>query len=78
MSLREEVIEIQKKTSRKNKVELILEDLSKVEAKELLDMLKDKHRYQATAIAAVLKKRGYDISDKTISRYREKLNESKG
>lgn len=52
-------------------VGVLLDDLPEEQAKKLSDMM-DGHKVSAAAIARVLHKHGYLVSDRTIARHRRR------
>lgn len=57
------------------KVDLVLQQMSEQDRKDLLEALNDL-TIQSTVISRVLKKRGIDLSRNCISKHRGSLNES--
>ncbi len=73
MSFKEEVNELQT-GAKTNRINAILETMEPDEQKELLEVLADPG-YESAAIHKALRKRGYDLSDASVRRYRMKLQE---
>lgn len=73
MSFKDEVSENQS-DSKENRINAILKTMDADEQKELLEVLADPE-YQSAAIHKALRKRGYDLSDASVRRYRTKLQE---
>ena len=68
MSLKDEVLEI---SNNKRTLEQIMDSLDQTEQEELEELLVDK-KITATAIARVLRKRNFDIHERTIQRERNR------
>lgn len=51
----------------------ILSKLNPEEAEELLELLADTKNVQGSSIYRVLKKRGFEVSERTVQRYRREL-----
>lgn len=70
MSLRKELEAVTEPSSHSHrKVDLILDQLDEDEAVELREILADPF-IEGSAIARLLRKRGYHISDRAVQRYR--------
>ena len=70
MSLRKELESVTGTSSvTHRKVDLILDQLDKEEAAQLREILADPF-VEGAAIARLLRKRGYSISDRAVQRYR--------
>jgi repressor of nif and glnA expression len=74
MSLKDEVL---RASVRKLSMEHILESLDEEDRDDLVELLSGE-AVDASTIALVLRKRGFDISDRTVQRYRKTLGELNG
>lgn len=74
MGLKDEVAK-ESKGSARNIVDTILEDLPEDESKELLELILD-DKIPYPAIGRVLRRRGYELGDESVRRYRKKLQEA--
>jgi len=72
MSLRDEVIQA---TNNKATVEKVMAELDPEDAEDLAELLVDVD-VEASAIARVLRKRGFEISDRSVQRYRATRREA--
>ena len=71
MGLRDEVLNEQT-TASSNVVEGILAEMTDEDAAELRELLGDP-LIQGTSIHRVLKRRGFDVSERSVQRYRREL-----
>lgn len=71
MSLKDEVLQA---SNRRLSLERILSELDDEDRADLEELLADED-VEATAIAVVLRRRDFNISDRTIQRYRQRLRE---
>lgn len=72
MSLKDEVLGV---SQRKLTVDRIIDTLEEDDRKDLLELLAD-NSIEGSAIALVLRRRNFDISDRTIQRYRKHMEEN--
>lgn len=69
MTLREEILGDQGEKESARKIAMIFKKLTEDEAAELRELLDDED-VNGTSIGRVLRRRGFDISDRAIQRYR--------
>lgn len=71
MSLKDEILKESRQT---NVIEQILSELEEEDRSDLMELL-NMRDVESTAIARGLRRRGFSVSERTVQRYRQKLEE---